>query len=59
VHQKRAGSLFFTPETVQLCLDKLDNQAKYTPKRQIDKPYKAVEVCRGGSPEVHRGYRSN
>jgi hypothetical protein len=32
---------------------------KYTPKRQDDKPYKAVEACRRGIPEVHRGYRSN
>jgi len=33
--------------------------AKYTPKRQDNKPYKAVEECRRGIPEVHRGYRSN
>jgi hypothetical protein len=32
---------------------------KYTPRRQIYKPYKAVEVCRRGIPEVHRGYRSH
>ena len=32
---------------------------KYTPGRQIYKPYKAVEVCRRGIPEVHRGCRSH
>jgi hypothetical protein len=33
--------------------------AKYTPKRQNNKPYKAVEACRRSIPEVHHGYRSN
>ncbi|GER80206.1 hypothetical protein DIM_22870 [Candidatus Denitrolinea symbiosum] len=49
---RKSGGSFFTPETV--CL-----YAKYTLKRQNDKPYKAVEVCRRGVPEVHRGCRSN
>ena len=35
------------------------NFAKYTPKRQDKKPYKAMEARKCRSPEVHRGYRSN
>ena len=35
------------------------NFAKYTPKRQSNKPYKAVATRNCCGPEVHRGCRSN
>jgi hypothetical protein len=47
---KERGS-FFTRETVQrMRLDKLDDQAKYTPKGQNNKPYKAVEAHKVAAP---------
>jgi hypothetical protein len=52
VHHERAGAHFSRQKPSS-------GSAKYTPKRQNDKPYKAVEACQRDIPEVHRGYRSN
>ena len=52
VRQERAGLIFHARNRP------VDLQ-KYTPKRQSNKPYKAVATRNCCGPEVHRGCRSN